>query len=203
MPGSVNFSQMARSWALVPRPRRPAAARRHPATCRLLQPTPDPNTGGAVRAGGLAGWLAGQATWAEGTYPCTRRWRCSVRVWRPGLASGLACLAVWSGFLHLFPRLAAYPHPPAVPQSVGKGSLPELRSHLLPSPPLVFLLPPTDPGSRFNLPLFPSFLAVSPARRTQTRICLTRPLPCSIVSLHTGSHSPPALSMRQAVDSCS
>lgn len=61
MSGSVDFSQMARSWALVPRPGAAAAARRHPATCRLLQPTPDPNTGGEVRAGWLAG-RAGQAT---------------------------------------------------------------------------------------------------------------------------------------------
>lgn len=84
--GSVDFSQMARSWALVPRPGAAgAAARRHPATCRPLQPTPDPNTGGeALRAG----WQ-GQAR--PGTYPRPRCW--SVRFvcgcW-PGLAVWLS-----------------------------------------------------------------------------------------------------------------
>lgn len=98
-----------------------------------------------------------------------------VRTHAPGAGVFGSCVGAglgWlSGCLVRIPSFVStarsYPHPPAVPQSVGKGSLPELRSHLLPSPPLVFLLPPTDPGSRFDLPLFPSSLAVSRARRTQ------------------------------------
>lgn len=158
---------MARSWALVPRPgaaRSLAAARRHPATCRLLQPTPDPNTGG----GEVQAKVRTHAPGAGGVrFACGLAW--------PGLSG---CLVRIPSFVS---TASSYPHPPAVPQSVGKGSLPELRSHLLPSPPLVFLLPPTDPGSRFNLPLFPSFLAVLPARRTQPSSGLTRLLLCLIV----------------------
>lgn len=128
MSGSVDFSQMARSWALVPRPGAAAAARRHPATCRLLQPTPDPNTL-EVRCG-LAGWLAGLARCLAGgqgrpgqgrpgTYPRTRVLEVfgSRALWWPGLAR----LAVWSGFLHLFPRLAATHTPRPSPNPWVRG----------------------------------------------------------------------------------
>lgn len=174
---------MARSWALVPRPGAAAAARRHPATCRLLQPTPDPNTL-EVRCG-LARCLAG----GQGRYVPRHpgaggvRFACVVVAW-PGSPG---CLVRIPSFVS---TASSYPHPRPSPQSVGKGSLPELRSHLLPSPPLVFLLPPTDPGSRFNLPLFPSFLAVSRARRTQHSPASPGLCPVQLCPLHTGSHSP-------------
>lgn len=186
MSGSVDFSQMARSWALVPRPGAAAAARRHPATCRLLQPTPDPNTGGEVRAGWLAGWRAGQGSYPDKvrTHPPGAggvRFACGGLVWLSG------CLVRIPSFVS---TASSYPHPPAVPQSVGKGSLPELRSHLLPSPRWFFSSRPPIQGaaSTFHSSLLSS--QSSPARRTQTCIWLTRLLLCSIVSLHTGSHSP-------------
>lgn len=147
MSGSVDFSQMARSWALVPRP---GVLLQHVVTLPPAGCCSQPLTRTLER---------------QGTYPCTRRRR-GVRFacgW-PGHTWLSGCLVRIPSFVS---TASSYPHPPAVPQSVGKGSLPELRSHLLPSPPLVFLLPPTEPGSRFNLPLFPSFLAVSRARRTQ------------------------------------
>lgn len=171
---------MARSWALVPRPGRPLL--QHVVTLPAAGCCSQPLTRALeVRFLVRAGWQGPVRTHAA------RCW--SVRFACGGLAWLSSCLVRIPSFVS---TASSYPHPPAVPQSVGKGSLPELRSHLLPSPPLVFLLPPTDPGSRFNLPLFPSFLAVSRSPpHTQTR---DLPHPASslfnCVSLHTGSHSP-------------
>lgn len=61
-----------------------AAARRHPASCRLLQPTPDPSTGGEVLGCGLAG-----RAWQVRTH-ATRCW--SVRFACGGLGRGSSCL---------------------------------------------------------------------------------------------------------------
>lgn len=157
---------MARSWALVPRPGAARWLLQHVVTLPPAGCCSQPLTRTLEEVRCRPRYVP--------THPVLEVFGSPVG-W-PGLSG---CLVRIPSFVS---TASSYPHPPAVPQSVGKGSLPELRSHLLPSPPLVFLLPPTDPGSRFNLPLFPSFLAVLPARRTQPSSGLTRLLLCSIVS---------------------
>lgn len=99
MSGSVDFSQMARSWALVPRP----------GAARWLQHVVTLPPAGCC------------------SQPLTRtleevRCRAKVRTHAPG-AGGVrfACGLAWPGFLHLFPRLAATHTPRPSPNPWVRG----------------------------------------------------------------------------------
>lgn len=116
---------------------------------------------------------------------------------------GLACLAVWSGFLHLFPRLAATHTPRPSPNPWVRGvcqSCALICSHL---PRWFFSSRPPIQGaaSTFHSSLLSS-QSCQPAAHNPH---LASPGFCSVqlCPLHTGSHSPFTLSMRQPVDSCS
>lgn len=104
MSGSVDFSQMARSWALVPRP---GVLLQHVVTLPPAGCCSQPLTRTLER---------------QGTYPCTRRrWGVWVFGSRVGGLATPGCLAVWSGFLHLFPRLAATHTPRPSPNPWVRG----------------------------------------------------------------------------------
>lgn len=137
--------------------------------------------------------------------------RAKVRTHAPGAGgvrfacglAGLACLAVWSGFLHLFPRLAATHTPRPSPNPWVRGvcqSCVLICSHL---PRWFFSSRPPIQGaaSTFHSSLLSS-QSCQPAAHNPH---LASPGFCSVqlCPLHTGSHSPFTLSMRQPVDSCS